>query len=80
MVEKFDSLCYLNEVCKDKFLAIVMIARIHLSQFENSGFQEKVFSTAGNAMKLKQTKMNSKLLEMCALLCHNKDLIRHGII
>lgn len=80
LIEKFDSLSYLKSVGIDKFPTIVLLARVHMGKFENGGFQERVFSTAGNAQKYNQANMKSDELEMRTLLCHNKAMIDEGTI
>ena len=80
VAEKFDSLRYMREVVKSDFKSIYLMARQHLSKFDNSGFQERVFSIAGNAQKKNQSKMDFDLVERRTLLCTNKDYIEKGLI
>ncbi len=71
---------YFREEGLKVFPTICLLARIHFGKFSNAGFQERVFSTAGNAMDSNQTKMSFERLEMRTLLAHNKELIRDGVI
>jgi len=46
----------------------------------NGGFQERVFSSCSTVMGVDQARMPMEHLEMKALIFHNADLIRQGII
>ena len=65
---------------QEDYPAMTMLARLHFSRLDNSGFQERVFSTAGLAMSDNQARMAFVLMEMRTLLSHNKELIKRGII
>ena len=71
---------YFCEEGSKVFPTICLLARIHFGKFSNAGFQERVFSTAGNVMDSNQTRMLSEHLEMRTLLARNKQLIREGVI
>ena len=81
LTQRFDTMRFFRD--KDvltKFPTIKLLARIHYGKFSNSGFQERVFSTAGNAMGSNQTSMNFLHLEKRTLLAHNKQHIRDKVI
>jgi len=80
LIGTFDTMKYFREEGTLKYPTIAMLARIHFSRMDNSGFQERVFSTADNAMSSKQGSMSFEHLEMRTLLSHNKELIRKGVI
>ena len=63
-----------------EFLSIVILARVDFSRMETGAEQERVFSTAKQAMGKDQASMGFKRLQMRTLLCHNKELIRRGIL
>ena len=58
----------------------MILARVYSSRMEHGGEQERVFSTAKRAMGKDQASMGFEMLQMRTLLCHNKELIRRGII
>ena len=68
----------------EDYPAVTMLARIHVAWWDNSGFQERVFSTASLVMSKSQTRVDfnkeDSHLERRTLLAHNKTLIRKGII
>ena len=80
VAENFDSLRYMREVERSDFKSIYLMVRQHLSKFDNSGFQERIFSIAGNAQKKNQSKMDFDLVERRTLLCTNKQYIKNGLI
>ena len=80
LLECFDTMKYFRVEGKTHFPSFWMMARVFLSKFDSSAFQERVFSIAGNAMNKNQTRMNSDLLENRTLLCQNKYLIKRGLI
>ena len=63
-----------------EFLSIVILARVDFSRMETGAEQERVFSTAKRAMGKDQAQMGFEMLQMRTLLCHNKELIRRGIL
>ena len=79
LIQRFDTTKYFRLEGWKSFPSICLLARVHLGKFANAGFQERVFSTAGNAMGLNQSRMSFDRLEMCTLISHNKDLIHEGV-
>jgi hypothetical protein len=67
-----DMLRWFKEVGKDKFPTLAVLARCELGRMNNSGYQERVFSSANSAMGVKQAKMSFQQLEQRTLLFHNK--------
>lgn len=80
LIGRFDSMEYFRKEGVVKYPTITTLARIHFSRMDNSGFQERVFSTADEAMSSKQGSMSFSHLEMQTLLSHNRELIRKGVI
>ena len=80
LIRKFDTMRYFREEGSKVFSTICLLARFHFGKLSNAGFQERVFSTAGNVMDYNQTRMSFESLEMRTLLAHNKQLIREGVI
>ena len=58
----------------------MILARVYFTQMETGAEQERVFSTAKRAMGKDQEQMDFEMLQMRTLLCHNKELIRGGIL
>ena len=65
---------------QEDYPAVFLLARIQFSRLDNGGFQERMFSTSGNAMSNNQGSMEFDRLEKRTLRVHNKDLIRKKII
>lgn len=61
LVEKFDLVADMGIT---KYTKIAIIARIHLSKFDNSSFQDRLFFTASNTMSTKQKNMKLDVLKM----------------
>ena len=78
LIERFDSMKFLR-AHTEKFPTICLLARSLLGKFTNNGFQERVFSVAGNSMSSKQTRMAFSHLEKRTVLANNKQLFRDGI-
>ena len=76
----FDSFKYFKEEGSAMFPTIALLFRMEFARISNSGFQERVFSTAGMAMNENQSRMNYEVLEKRTLLCQNQALIKAGII
>ena len=53
---------------------------IEFARMDNGRFQERVFSTVGNAQSSNQGRMMFDHLEKRAILAHNKALIKDGVI
>lgn len=64
---------------RDQFPTVCLLARLLLGKFSNNGFQERVFSVAGNSMSAKQMRMSFSHLEKGTILANNKQLFRDGI-
>ena len=79
-IEKFDTLKYFCEEGRVKHPVVTLLARIEFARMYNGGFQERVFSTAGNAQSANQGRMRFDHLEKRSLLAHNKELISEHII
>jgi len=80
VIASFDTRKYYNEKGSKDYPALSHMARIQFSRMENSGFQERVFSTGGNAMTEKQARMDFDQLEQRVLLSQNQELIEKKII
>jgi hypothetical protein len=70
-----DILAWFKKVGGEKFPTISLLARSELGKMSNSGYQERVFSSANGAMNKKQGRMGYAVLEKRTLLFHNKDFI-----
>lgn len=79
-IEKFDTMKYFHEEGRVKHSIVTLLARIEFAHMDNGGFQERVFSTAGNAQSANQGRMRFDHLEKRSLLAHNKELISEHII
>ena len=80
LIDKFDTQKFYREYGRKNFLPIVILARMHSSQFETGSEQERVFLSAKLAMGKDQASMGFEMFKMRTLLSHNKSLIRAGII
>ena len=60
--------------------SITLLAMVHFSTMFNGGFQERTFSSCKHVRGVGQTRIPMDTLEMKALLFHNAELIRNGII
>ena len=80
VIVSFDTLKYFRKRGRTDYPAMTMLARIQFSRLDNSGFQERVFSTSSLAMAKNQSRMEFDQLEMRTLLAQNKELIQKGII
>lgn len=78
LIERFDSMKFLR-AHGEKFPTICLLARSLMGKFSNNGFQERVFSVAGNAMGVKQCRMAFSHLEKRTILANNKQLFKEGI-
>ncbi len=78
LIERFDSM---KVLCahKERFPTICLLARSVMGKFSSNGFQERVFSIAGNAMNVRQCRMAFSHLEKWTVLANNKQLIWDGI-
>jgi hypothetical protein len=81
LTQRFDTMRFFSdkEVAR-MYPTIKLLARVNYGKFSNSGFQERVFSTAGNAMGSNQTRMDFVHLEKRTLIAHNKQHIRDKVI
>jgi hypothetical protein len=70
-----DILAWFKTVGGEKFPTISLLARRELGKMSNSGFQERVFSSANGAMNKKQGRMGYAVLEKRTILYHHKDFI-----
>ena len=73
VIASFDARKYYNEKGSKDYPALSHMARIQFSRMENSGFQERVFSTGGNTMTDKQASMDFDQLEQRVLLSRIKN-------
>ena len=80
VVSKFDTMTYFKVKGHIDHPVLCMLARIYFSCLDNSGFQERVFSTAKSAMDKSQSRMAFDQLEKRTLLAQNKRLIIEGKI
>ena len=80
VIASFDTRKYYNEKGSKDYPALYQMTRIQFSGMEKSGFQERVFSTGGNAMTKKQVSMNFDQLEQRVLISQNQELIEKKII
>ena len=80
VIASFDTMNYYLKKGKDDYHVIFMMARIQCSRLDNSGFQERVFSTGSSTMSNNQARMEFDCLEKRTLLAHNKNMIREKII
>ena len=80
IVSKFDTRKYYRTSGLAEYPSITVLARVHFSTMFNGGFQERVFSSCSTVMGVDQARMPMEHLEMKALIFHNADLIRQGII
>ncbi len=78
LIERFDSMKFLR-AHKERFPTICLLARSVMGKFSNNGFQERVFSVAGNAMNVRQCRMAFSHLEKRTVLANNKQLFQDGI-
>ena len=80
IVSKFDTRKYFCNHDLKAYPSIVLLAMVHFSTMFNGGFQERTFSSYKHVMGVGQTRIPMDTLEMKALLFHNAELIRKGII
>ena len=80
IVSKFDTRKYFRNHGLEAYPSITLLAMIHFSTMFNGGFQERTFSSCKYVMGVDQARIPMETLEMKALLFHNADLIRKGII
>ena len=80
VLRKFDCLKYYRMDGDKKFPTIRILARIHLTEMDNSAFQEQVFSKAACVMGTKQTLIDMEHFEMKTTIFVNADLIHQNII
>jgi hypothetical protein len=64
-----------RRVGKAKYPSIALLAQTQLGQVGNQGFQERVFSSAHNAMSSKQDRMAFDVIEKRTILFHNRSLM-----
>ena len=72
-IEKFDTMKYFREEGRVKHPIITLLARTEFAYMDNGGFQERVFSTVGNAQSSNQGRKVGKHLEKRDMLAHNKE-------
>jgi hypothetical protein len=70
-----DIMMWYRKVGMAKYPSIALLARTQLAQMGNQGFQERVFSSAHNAMNSKQGRMAFDVLEKRTILFHNRSLM-----
>ena len=70
-----DILRWFRETGGAQFPSIAVLARVELAKMDNSGYQERVFSSASGAMANNQAKMAFDVLEKRTLLYHNRTLM-----
>ena len=80
IVSKFDTRKYFCSHGLEAYPSITLLAMVHFSTMFNGGFQERTFSSCKHVMGVDQARIPMETLEMKALLYHNADLIRKGII
>ena len=79
LYEFADPLLWLRNVGRHDFPSMALLARIVLCRSEHGAFQESVFSSGGDTMTAKQTRMCPEQFEKKALLYHNRAYIRAHI-
>ena len=80
IVSKFDTRKYFRSHGLEAYPSIALLAMVHFSTIFNGGFQERTFSSCKHVMGVDQARIPMETLEMKALIYHNADLIRKGII
>jgi hypothetical protein len=72
-----DIFAWFRDVGVHKYESIALMARHNLQRMTNSGYQERVFSSAKGAMSKTQGRMAFDVLEKRTLLYHNKKLMEN---
>jgi hypothetical protein len=70
-----DIFAWFRDVGLHKYESIAIMARHNLQRMTNSGYQERVFSSAKGAMSKTQGRMAFDVFEKRTLLYHNKKLM-----
>ena len=80
IVSNFDTRKYFRKHGLESYPSINLLAMVHFSKMFNGDFQERAFSSCKHVMGVDQARIPMDTLEMKALLFHNAELIRKGII
>jgi len=80
IIASFNTMKYYLKEGHEDYPAIFVLNRIQFSRIDNSGFQERVFSTGSSVMSNNQAIMDFDCLEKRTLSAHGKDLIGKKIM